>query len=98
MMNLLPNACLAPASEHCVHGLPLGKIERQLPPLTARADHVQDGIEDGSSVDRRTATLRWFRQQESNQLPLLVGQVAGIMLAHHYGSVFLDLIHQGPES
>jgi hypothetical protein len=31
-------------------------------------------------------------------LPLFIGQVAGIMLAHRYGSVFLDVITQGAES
>ena len=42
--------------------------------------------------------LAFAGNRGSNQLPLSVGQVAGIMRAHRYGSVFLDLITQGAES
>ncbi len=38
------------------------------------------------------------RIRRSWAIALLIGQVAGIMLAHRYGSVVLDVITQGAES
>ena len=97
-MNPLPDPCFAPPPEDGVDRLPLGKVQRQLPPLATGANQIEDRIQDRSPVDRWTTKLRTLRQQRSNQLPLFVGQVAGIMLARRYGSVFLDLITQEAES
>ncbi len=41
------------------------------------------------------AELATFADQLAKQLPLSVRQIAGIIRAHCYGSVFLDVIHQG---
>ena len=76
--------------------IPAAGVERQLSPLAARADHVQDRVEDFASVDRRPATLPPLRQTRSDQLPLLVREIARIIRAHRCGSVFLDTrFHEG---
>jgi hypothetical protein len=90
-VELLPQSGLPPAPEHRVDGLPFREVDRQLSPLAAGADDVQDRVEDVSTVDRRSPALRGLWQERSEKLPLLVCQVAGIIRrAHRYGSVFLD--------
>jgi hypothetical protein len=98
IVNVLSHTRLTPPPKGRVHRSPLGKVPRQLAPLATRANHVQHRIQNLSTIERRPATLGALRQQGSNQLPLLVGKVAGIMSAHRHGSVFLDLITQGAES
>ncbi|MEX2113547.1 MAG: hypothetical protein WD845_10205 [Pirellulales bacterium] len=99
VVDLFPQAIDSPAPKHGVHGLPLGKVERQLPPLTTGADDIKDCVEDVPAIYRRSSSLRRLWQQRSNNLPLFVCQVAGIIcIAHRYGSVFLDFKTKEAES
>src|SRR6185503_3821876 len=90
-MDSLPDAVSTPAPEDGVHRFPLGKIMRQCSPLTTGSIDVQDRIEDQPPANGPPATLRLLRQQPPQNLPLSVYQIAGILFAHRYGSVFLDL-------
>src|SRR5882724_348834 len=91
LMNPLPNAVSTPAPEDGVHRLPLGKVMRQGSPLTTGPIDVHDRIQNQPPTNGPPATLRWLGQQAPQNLPLSVIQIAGILLTHRYGSVFLDL-------
>ncbi len=60
------------------HGL-LQLAQCLLTPLTPRADNVQHRIDHSPTVDRRTPATRCPREQPSNQLPLSISQIAGIL-------------------
>src|SRR5262249_15692629 len=98
VVNLFPQPAESPTAEDRVDGFPFGKIAGQLPPLAAGAVEVQDRIDDPTTIDRSSTTLGRPGQQRSNQLALSIREIAGIIRAHRYGSVLLDLIHQGVES
>ena len=98
VVNLFPQPAQPPAAEDGVDRFPFGEIERQLPPLAAGTIEVQDRIDHSATIDRWTTTLRRLGQQRSNQLPLFIREITGIIRAHRYGSVLLDVIHQGVQS
>src|SRR5262245_28395501 len=98
LMNALPDASLTPAPKGRVHGRPFGKIMWQCSPLATRSIDIQDRVEHPPPTNRFATSLRWLRQQSANYLPLSVRQIAGIMSAHRYGSVFLDFVNQEAES
>src|SRR5436190_23785305 len=91
LMNSLPDTVSTPAPEDGVNRLPLGKIMRQCSPLTTCSIDVQDRVENQPPTNGPPATLRLLGQQAPQNLPLSVRQIAGILFAHRYGSVFLDL-------
>src|SRR5882724_5440244 len=91
LMDPLPDSISTPTPEDSVNSLPLGKIMRQRSPLATGSIEVQDRIEDQTPTNGSPATLRLLGQQTPQHLPLSVIQIAGILLAHRYGSVFLDL-------
>jgi hypothetical protein len=70
----------------------------QLPPLATGTVDVRDRIDDSATIDSRPAALGPFWEQRPDQLPLFVREIAGIILAHRYGSVFLDLRTKQAES
>jgi hypothetical protein len=57
IVNPFPDFGFPPSPEDRVHGLPFGKVGRQLPPLTASPHNIQHGVNDSPAVDRRPATL-----------------------------------------
>ena len=63
-------------------------------PLAARAHDIQDRVDDRAAVDLRSAKFVGSRQQGANNLPLFIRQIARIIHAHRYGSVFLDVRYQ----
>ncbi len=88
--NPLPNALHPPAPEDRVNRFPIGEILWQQPPLTTRAEYIEDGIEYPSPIERLASPLSLRRQHFPDLLPLLVRQVCGILPLHCYGSVFLE--------
>jgi len=91
LVDSLPQAISTPTPENGVHRFPLRKVMRQCSPLTPRSIDVQDGTQDQPPTNGPSATLRLLGQQAPQHLPLSIRQIAGILLAHRYGSVFLDL-------
>src|SRR5436190_6018431 len=84
VVNLLPQAPELPLPEQIVNRSPLGKVARQLAPLTACAVHIQNGIDHLPPANSaRPADTAGRRQQRFDQLPLLVGQIAGIISPIH---------------
>ena len=72
-----------PAEVH-VAGLPRRKIVRQVTPGASSAQHIQDTVDDLSHVDGARAASwpsRW--DQRGDELPLPVGQIAGIRRTSH---------------
>lgn len=79
LVNCLPETLLGPSTEILVHSLPLGKVMRQLPPLTPRSHYIEDGVDDLSSlIFRRVWTRLGLRDEVFYQLPLLVGEVGRV--------------------
>jgi hypothetical protein len=97
-MDSLPDAVSTPAPKDGVNGFPLGKIMRECPPLAAGSIDIQDRIENQPPTNGPPAALRLLRQQAPQNLPLSVRQIAGILFAHRYGSVFLDLRNKKAEA
>src|SRR4051812_38318425 len=91
LIDSLPQTVSSPTPENGVHGFPLRKVMRQRSPLAACSIHVHDRIQNQPPTNGPPATLRLLRQQAPQNLPLSVRQIAGILFAHRYGSVFLDL-------
>jgi hypothetical protein len=98
LMHSLPDAVLTPAPKDRVHPLLLRKVLRQLPPLTAGPDNIQNRIENPAAANRSSTTSGSLRKQATNHSPLPIREIAGIHRAHHYGSVFLDLRTKKAES
>ena len=88
IVNLLPNPFVSPLPEDSVDRAPLWKVSGKHPPLAARANHVQDGIDHPTSANRLPASTMAFWQQLSNHLPLPIRQITGIIrfTFHRYGS------------
>ena len=88
IVDLLPNPLVSPLPKDAVNRIPIGKVARQHPPLATRANHVQDRIDHPTSTDRFSAPTATSRQQLSNNLPLPIRQITGIIgsLFHRYGS------------
>jgi hypothetical protein len=90
-MDLIPNTISAPSLENGVNRFPIRKLVGQIPPLTTGSIDVPDRIHDQPSTNLRTTHRRWLGQQLTDDLPLFVCQIAGIIATHRYVSVFLDL-------
>src|SRR5579872_3537436 len=66
-----------------VHRLPSGEIGGEIPPRTAGAQHVEDGVEDATQgMLAWSAAPRERREVALGALPFCVGQVAWIARAH----------------
>src|SRR5271167_645502 len=93
-MNPLPNPERSPMPEQVVDRSPLRKVMRQLPPLTAGANHVQDRVDNPPPANRAgPPDPAGLGQQRFDQLPLLVRQIAGILSLHECGSVRVEKTH-----
>ncbi|KAJ3064587.1 hypothetical protein HK102_008167 [Quaeritorhiza haematococci] len=80
----VPGPVEPPAAVVVVDRAPGGQVVGEHPPGDAPPDDVQHAVQDLAQVDRtRAAAGLGLRQQRPHQLPLLVGQVGGIVLAVH---------------
>src|SRR4051812_40267616 len=83
-MHRLPVTVLAPLPEVVVDGALGRELPRQEGPLTASAQHVEDGIDHFPHLGGARAAARLGgRDQFPDLLPLGIGQVAGVSLAFH---------------
>src|SRR5579863_816867 len=98
LVNCRPDTISTPTPEDRVDRLPLRKVMRQLPPLAARANHIQNRIDNPPTANRPSTTSGLLGKEATNHSPLPIRQTAGILRAHRYGSVFLDLETQKAES
>ena len=90
-MDPVQSAVPTPLVEVAPDGALGREVERQVSPLAAGAENVEDGVEDiphvrlagpSAGVDRRDVRL--------DQSPLCVGDVAGIMVRSHLVSTSLN--------
>src|SRR6478735_2838544 len=75
VMQLLPGAVVAPATEVGPSCAPRDEVTRDHPPLSATAGHVPDGIDDGAQVGTRPAKCVRQGQERLQDCPLCVAQV-----------------------
>src|SRR5262249_52091421 len=72
-----PHPDLAPGLEVGINGIPLAKLPRHHPPLTARLEQIEDPIEHLAQVTRRTPRATWTPfprwKQRPEQCPLRLG-------------------------
>src|SRR5262249_23587308 len=86
VMDLLPEALIAPGVEVVRDGLPRGEVVGQHPPGTAGAGEVEDGVDDllarVSAVPSGPAGGLPLRGKEVlDVVPLQVGQITGVSLS-----------------
>ena len=91
VVNLLPSSIVAPPEKDSVNGLPIGEFVGKKSPGATAAEEVQDRVDDRTTAHRlRSTSARGPRQEFSKDLPLLVGQVRGIVrqfrVGHRYDS------------
>ena len=90
-MKTLPGSIAPPAIEVIVHCRPGRKVARQLTPLAARLQDIEDRIDDLAHAELTRAPDRGARQQRLDRLPGTVTEVARvafflrIFLLHFWG-------------
>ena len=85
-MNRRPGSVIAPASEVVVHRFAVWEVVGQVLPATAGAEDVEDGVNDLADIHNTRATEFVSRQKLFEDLPLSLGQVARVGLAHEVGA------------
>src|SRR5690242_11561119 len=63
IVNLRPDAAFPPAPKDRIDAFPIGEVLRQLPPLTPRANHIQNRVDDNTSIDWPSTRFGWWWQQ-----------------------------------
>ena len=77
VVNGLPDLLVASLPKDSVNRTPIGIVFRQHPPLTSRANDIQNRIDDSPAIDRSATATLARRKQLSDHLPLPVAQIAG---------------------
>lgn len=81
IMQLFPRSIQLPASKTRIHRAPSRKLARQITPLAAGSQHIQNRIHHRAPWHtRRTAKVLFDKRLDA--MPLLVGQVAWIAFSH----------------
>src|SRR5260370_7234896 len=83
VVQLLPRAVGAHATEVGPGSAPRDEVARDHPPLSATPGHVADGIEDRTQVGARPAKRFGRRQERLQDCPLCVAQVRGVGDTRH---------------
>src|SRR5664279_1854637 len=84
IMNFVEGTIPTPVVEVTPDGALGGKVTGQVTPLAPGAEDVEDGVEDVSHGGLAgSATAGVARQERLDQGPLLVGEVAGIVVRVH---------------
>src|SRR5258707_12030115 len=83
IVQLLPGAVVAPATEVGPGSAPGDEVTRDHPPLSATPGHVADGIEDRTQVGARAAKRFGRRQERLQDCPLCVAQVRWVGDTRH---------------
>src|SRR5215213_3846254 len=79
-----PEAAVAPLPEVAVDGRPRRVLTRQVPPGAARAVKIKDGVEHQPHVSGAgTTAALGGREHRFDNMPLSVGEVAGVELVAH---------------
>src|SRR5262245_57475136 len=89
-LQALPDAGGAPAVELGGDGAPGREVVGQLPPLAAGAQEVQDGVDEAAAIDfDGVADLGKAARTDvgANELPLLIGQVAGVLFGRRHARI-----------
>src|SRR5713101_9557678 len=84
VVNEGPSPILAPAPKAAIDRLPRTKVAGQQPPGTARAHHVEDGVDQASTIQRRRSATPTFprfrsRNQRLDVVPFVIYQIRWIM-------------------
>ena len=79
IVKFLPDAVVSPSPEDAVNRAPVGKTGGQHPPLAAGPHDIEDGVDHPTPADASPTTTMHWRQEWSNDLPLSIRQVTGIM-------------------
>src|SRR5262249_37092089 len=87
----LPRTVVAPDEEDPVDGFPVWEVVRQEPPCATAAEDVEDRVDDRPTTNRLgPSAARRLWQEFAKNLPLLVGNVRGIVrlfrMGHRYDS------------
>src|SRR6266852_7081643 len=83
VVQLLPGAVVAPATEVGPGSAPGHEVTRDHPPLSATPGHLADGIEDRTQVGARPAKRFGRRQERLQDHPLRVAQVRRVGDTRH---------------
>ncbi len=86
VVEFLPEPFVPPPPEDTVHRAPIGEAGGKHSPLAAGPHDIQDGIDDPTPADRSPTSTMHGREVVSDDLPLSVCQVAGIMLRNFHAT------------
>ncbi len=78
-----PQMTALPAPENTIDRLPRWKIGRQIPPLDARFDDIEDGIEHLAKAGAGPASFGGFGQHRFDIFPLGVGEAGSVFGVFH---------------
>ena len=83
VMDRVQGAVMPPFIEVAPHGALGRKVLGEVAPLAAGAQHIQDGVEHVAHGGGAGAASGVDRDKGFDELPLFVGQVAGVSLGSH---------------
>jgi hypothetical protein len=83
IVQLLPDAVVAQATEVGPGSTPRDEVTRDHPPLSASPGHVADGVEDRTQVGARPAKRFGRRQERLQDCPLRVAQIRWVGDTRH---------------
>lgn len=84
IVDALPDTIFAPLAVTGIHGVPVREVVRHHPPLTAAPHDIADSVDNfapRNGFAKGTLAKGW--QKWFNDLPLGIGEVAGVSGAFH---------------